>query len=169
MGRSPIHPYLPLIPPLMESLMGVEKNRLKKAKAELVKKNHGLGGEELGFYYLDMRFSIADQRFQNGQTLPYVLPALNEEASELYEEIRKVEHDEQKLRQSLSVVVPKCNTLQEVRDVLPEIFIREVPQLRALERLREPGFILEEYPMLKPQFMKAMEIADYYTVNKLIF
>lgn len=169
MPRPPIHPYLPLIPPLMESLMGVERARLKKEKSKLVKKNHLLGGSEVGFYYLDMRFADADQRFQEGTPLPYVLGALIEDASDLYAEVRRVEADEQKLRQALSVVVPKCNTLQEVRDVLPEIFIREVPQLRALERQREPGFILEEYPMLKPQFMKALEIADYYTVNKLIF
>lgn len=161
--------FLYLQGPLINSVMGPELARYENHKKALVAKHHRLGGGEYGFYYMGHRFTTHEAAYLVDITLPNVHPELTEEVQLLFDDIQKAEHDFKKLSQALSVVLPKCQTLQDVRDTLHEVFIRDVPRLRSIPRVNQEGYILDEHPMLKRQYMKAVEIAEYYTANKLIY
>jgi hypothetical protein len=149
--------------------MGPEHKRFQGIANDLVKKNHRLGNGEFGFYFMGKRYTTHHADFLVGMTLPNIHPELIEDVRFLIADIEKAERDTKKLSQSLSVVLPKCSTNQEVRDTLPEVFIRDVPVLRSLERKHPEGFILEKFPMLKRQYDKAVEIAEYYMASKLVY
>lgn len=161
--------YLSLLQPLIDSVMVPEYNRFKGISDDLVKRNHRLGNGELGFFFMGKRYTTHHADFLLGETLPNAHPALIEDVRFLLADIEKADRDSKKLSQSLSVVLPKCSTNQEVRDTLPEVFMRDVPILRSLERKHPEGFILEKYPMLKRQYDKAVAIAEYYMASKLVY
>lgn len=154
---------------LIASIMGPEHKRHEKISAQLVVENTSLGGHPYGFYYMGQRFSNHAARHVIAESLQPIRQELIPQAHALYTQMKQARSDEQKLRQALSVVLPKCRSKQDVRDVLPEVFIREVSDFRNLNRLRPEGFLLEEFPMLKSQYEKAVDIAKYYTFNKLIY
>jgi len=161
--------FLPLLDPLVESVMKVEANRHHHLIMQLINENHALGGHKNGFFFLGMRYSNLETRHVVSENLRYIVPSLTEAAHTLHSEILQAFADEKKLRQSLSVVLPRCKSNQDVRDVLPEVFIREVSQLKDLKRTRPEGFLLEDHPMLHNQYVKAVNIAKYYTANKILY
>lgn len=167
----PVSPFrfLPLIDPLVESVMNVEARRHHHLILQLINENHALGGHKNGFFFLGMRYANLQSRYVASENLRYLVPSLSEGAHSLHSEILQARSDETKLRQSLSVVLPRCKSNQDVRDVLPEVFIREVSQLKNLKRTRPEGFLLEDHPMLYSQYAKAVDIAKYYTANKILY
>jgi hypothetical protein len=161
--------YLKLIPSLIASVMGPEKARFKKLRSKLVEDNMKLGGNVLGFRHLGLRYSNNHPRDTKGVHLPAVEPSFKGEVQRFEALVLRAERDEQRLRQSLTVVLPMCESLQDIRDVLPEVFVTEITQLSSLVRTREAGYILREHPVLKTQYDQAVEIALFYTVNRLVF
>lgn len=161
--------YLPLIDPLIQTLMGAEAKRLNEMKLDLIRRNQEEGGDEHGFLFIDMYFLDRPRKYLRGVSLKGPQKGLTDDALFLYDAVNDAQRDEQKLRQSLTVVLSKCKSSQDVRDVLPEVFIGEISSLRGMKRTRPEGYLLEEYPMLKSQYKKAIEIAEYYTVNKILF
>lgn len=154
---------------LITSLMGKEITRQAALTKELVQINREAGGTKYGFLYAGQIYSSLLPKHRRGMSFGPVVSQLEGEAAELRRLAVKLEADERKFRQSMSVVLSKCRSLQDVRDVLPEVVIRDVPKLQELSRIRAEGFLLQDHPVLKRQYDNAVEIAKYYIANRLIY
>lgn len=161
--------YLHLIKPLIRGLMEKEISRLHKIMTQLVVENHVLGGHKYGFYYFGVLYSPYERRYTASQSLKAIHQSLTHQAHALYTASLKRQSDEQKLRQTLSVLLSRCNTRQDVRDALPEILGKLVNDLRTLPRSRPEGFVLNKTPHLREQYNTALEIVNFYTFNKMVY
>lgn len=164
-----VNPIAELVQPVCDALIRKEVERLDGILAQLVKENYALGGAKEGYVHCGRIFSDLPPRERRGAHFRPVMMGLRAQADDLLMLTQKLENDAQMLRQSLSVVLSKCLNLQEARDVLPENLVNLIPAFRGLERHRDEGFILDQFPLLKSQYNKAVEIALYYQVNQLIF
>lgn len=78
----------------------------------------------------------------------------------------QVEQDSKKFWQILFSMINPCNTLQDVRDTLPDFIVEMVPQLVNHPRLRDEAFTLDE-PRTKRQYDKLREKMELYaTISK---
>lgn len=164
-----ISPVAELVDPVCSALMNRETKRLQGVKENLIKDNSSLGGAPEGFLYQGTIYSNAKGPARRAAKLKPIHESLTNRAEDFQFLSNKLEIDRQILRQSLSVVIPKCRTKQDVRDALPETLIEDIPDFRGMQREREEGFLLDENPLLKSQFERAVSIALYYRVNQLIF
>lgn len=172
MARTPVHktnPCLELIEPMIASFLKREKFRQKVVLVDLIDQNHAAGGHAYGYYFNGKRFSLHGLTHLRGQPLNAVEPSLRQEAEDFDLAQTKLERDEHKLMNGLTVVLSQCNSFQDVRDVLPEPLAQVFTQLSSLPRMQEEGWVLKESPMLRSQYDKAINIALYYQVNSLIF
>ena len=172
MARPPqraLNPALELIDPMVASFLNKEKARQRCVLEALILKNFTAGGNQFGYYFQGKRFSLLASRFLKGVPLNIVEPAVRQEAEDFDAASTKLEQDEKKLTNGLTVVLSRCSGFQDVRDVLPEPLVQVFQQLSSLTRTREEGWVLQEAPMLRTQYEKTIGIALYYQVNNLIF
>ena len=169
--RNPmyVNPVMELLNPVVDALLDDESTRLKGVLHDLLIRNHALGGTQDAFVHGGEVFHLIPRRFLRNVEIKSVHPSLADEAEDLRQKRSNVERDKRRLRQALSVVIPKCRTKQEVRDVLPETLVTSIPDFKGMEREREEGFILNDHPRLKAQYQKAVELALYYQANQLIY
>lgn len=161
--------YSNLLPKLMNALMGPEIKRISKNVDSLIQQNSHLGGSAFAYIYQDKRYNKSNSFIPRDRDIKPIHKTLEEQADKLHKELAKVEFDQQKMKQSLSVVLSRCKNIQDVRDVLPETFVKNVPVFQGLDRQKEPGFLLDEFPALRIQYNKAIEISEYYMVNQILY
>lgn len=161
--------YLHLIEPIIRSLMGKEISRLEDWTAQLVVENQALGGHPYGFFYYGIIFSHYERRHTASEGLKAIDSSLTPQAHALHTATQKRRSDEQKLRQTLSVLLSRCRTRQDARDSLPEILAKSINELKTLPRERPEGFIIAKSTYHINQFNVAMDIVNYYTFNKMVY
>ncbi len=166
----PANEFLSLIPDFVTYLFSSEWERNVNQEKIFIKLNHQAGGSEYGFYYTNNRFCHHPGSYINGQgiTLKSVEPSLQEDVKEFCKQRQLSHRNEHSLTQSLSVILPKCKTYQDVRDVLPEILHKATPYIYDLKRTREPGFLVQQYSLLKLHFERVVRISEYYAASKLL-
>lgn len=172
MARPPAkttNPALDLIEPMIAGFLNKERVRQRATLEALVSANHAAGGNPYGYYFQGKRFSLLATRFLVGQPINIVEPSLRQQAEDFDLAATKLEHDAQKLMNGLTVVLSRCSSFQDVRDVLPEPLVQIFPQLSCLPRIQDEGWVLLERPVLRTQYEKTIAIALYYQVNNLIF
>ena len=162
---------LALAYPLATALLRDEHIRLDNIKIDLIKRNHQLGNENLGYIHAGKTWSLFTPSAlrQLGVTLKPIHLQLKPDAEELHQLYLKINDDWAKIHQSLTVVLGCCETRQEVRDVLPDNLSNLVAGVNKLPRTNEPGYLIQNNPILYKQYQKAIDVAYYYTANKLIF
>lgn len=161
--------YLKLVTPLMNSIMINETERMLKEREKLVIKNRDLGGSRHGFYYKGVRYSNEHPLFLKDVILPPVQEEFKPQVQDYLTMMEQLEKDRQFLKQGLGVVLARCKTSQDVRDVLPDSFLHTIPSLNSFQRTRTHSFIFNGDSKLQLQYEKAVEIAEYYTANLLIY
>jgi hypothetical protein len=161
--------YLDLINGLVHNVLLEERKRQDEIKFKLIAQNHELGGHRYGFYFKSVLFLNVTPRYARGEPIKEIHLDLKEQAQSYWEMQAKLGKDERKLRQALSIVCAKCQSSQDLRDVLPDVLVNEIPEFKRHPRKNPTGFLLENHPLLHPQYLKAMEIAEYYTALRLIF
>lgn len=169
--RNPLYvdPVSELLGPVCSALLARETKRLNAVRVSLIQKNGNIGGSPDGFLYAGKVYTELRGPARHGKIFKPIAKQLEQDAYDLVFLTDRLEADGQILRQSLSVVIPLCRTKQDVRDVLPETLVADIPTFRGIPRQREEGFALNEKPLLKAQYKKAVEIALYYRVNQLIY
>jgi len=154
---------------LLSLLTQYEKKRIRENVDKLIDANQALTGNNLGFYYAGERFYDSRAPYLAGNSFPDIHPSLERQAEILFEDKQKLEQDSHKIKQSLTVVFRKCRSQQDVRDVLPDTVVNALSLFRGMKRTRPEGFILEDGSYLKKQYERAMQIAEYYIINRLIY
>ena len=162
---------LALAYPLATALLKDERIRLNDIQIELIKENYQLGNPKLGYTHAGKTWSLYTPSVlrQLGVSLKPIHPQLKQDAEELHQLYLKIDDDWAKIHQSLTVVLGCCETRQEVRDVLPDNLSSLVEGVNKLPRTNEPGYLIQDNKILYQQYQKAIDVAYYYTANKLIF
>lgn len=163
------NPALDILEPMIQAFLRPETERLYALVVSLVKQNHALGGHEKGFYYAGQRYSGTTTRFLKGDTLYPSHGSLESKVIGYRNRKAKFDTDTTRLRLSLSVVLSRCQTVQGMRDALPEPLAMLMPAMRQLPRIQDEGWVLAEFPLLQEQFQKTVDVALYYQANNLIF
>ena len=171
MQRNPVYiqPLSELLNPILYAFFKEERDRLTKRLETLIIENQKLGGTQNAYMHGGFLYSTLPFRYFRGIQVKPVHSSLEPDADTLAELMNKLKEDEQKVRQGLSVIIPKCKHKQEFRDALPETLVSLVPELRGMERIEEEGHILREKPMLRYQYQRIVDLVDYYQANKLIY
>lgn len=135
---------------------------------ELVRENQALGGTMNGYRYDGDLYTVTSYKDLRGIAIKDIHPSLAEKARVLVLRKERLKKDETKLRNALSTVLSKCQTLQEMRDVLPDVIANKINQFQSMERVQEMGHVLDTMPHLKTQFENAMDIALRYHAARLL-
>lgn len=149
---------------IVNAMLGPEVGRQRKALEELIQRNARQGGAVEGFSYKGAMYVLG----RKAEVLP--LSQDLHDAMELYLlEHDKVSTDAAAMVQGFSPAIVRCESEQDIRDVLPEFLVPLDDALKALRRTREPGFNVLEAPFKLAQFQRAEEIAGYYLANKVLY
>lgn len=169
--RSPLYnsPVMSLLDPVIAGLFKDESDRLAEELKALVVENHRLGGTEHVFIHRGEILSHLKPVETRAMPKDLVVPALMDRADNWIRLRDKLEDDTNRLRQALTVVLPRCRSKQDVRDVLPETLVAMVPEFRGIARQGAEGFLLDEHPRLKSQYGRVAGIVDYYIANRLLY
>lgn len=169
LSRYSHHPASQMRDPLMELFMRDETARLRELTAKLCMDNAALGGTPNAFRYNSRIYHAIPLRDIHRTSVKQIDTTLEDRAAHLEHVTEIFERDTKRLTQGITVVLSRCTTSQDVRDALPEELVQISPELSTLPRTRPEGYVLEEHPMLRKQFEATMELALYYTANRLIF
>lgn len=105
----------------------------------------------------------------------YLEEGLRDEARFLILQQTKLNIDSQRVLNFLGTLEPHCHTLQDYRDVLPNLVVEAMDhnEIKALSRTREQGYVFASPPIGSPtkqkMFMGAVDIMFSYLVNRLVF
>jgi len=160
---------------IVGQLFAADDRRIKERIQALNDANSRIRKTQLfGFMHRGKRF--IDPRFE-GQTsvlaktpVPTLALQLNDELKSFDLDRDRVEIDRAKIRQALLPLLVNCNSLQDLRDTLPECIIHMVPQLVPLKRQRtdNASFIRSDKYAMKA-YEKALPLIEAYSVSNLIY
>lgn len=154
---------------LIKQIFSYEVDHLAQVLKNLVLQNQSLGGTMNAFIYNGSIYSVIDGRFLRGLTVLPLHRSLLDEAESYTARKERVERDNRRAINSMSVVALKCTSRQDVRDVLPETLIGLVPELSQMERIRPEGFLLKHSPVLMKQYQDTLDLLLDYQANRLIY
>ncbi len=116
--------------------------------------------------------------------IAYVLPEHNHSAPGLHGLEVDLEYEmeallnerkarNQEVRQISQVLFLICKdhteTLQDLRDLLPECVVPAFPELADLERTRPAAFSIQDNPLMLSRWEKALPRIEYYTATRILY
>lgn len=163
------NPMQDLIDAVLLETFQHEQERLKNDFEQLVIENQTRGGTMNGFRYEGLLYAVIPLNKFRQENIANLAEDLVPAFQRYMESKNRLEKDIQRIRNSLSVVLNKCRHPQDVRDVLPEVIVCKVDKFRGMDRIREEGWVLRDFPHLKAQFESAIELLCFYQANRLIY
>ena len=92
------------------------------------------------------------------------------EASEFLSDVKKVELDKEQIKQVLFKLLYQANTLQEIRDSLPECLVPLVPEIAKLSRQTDdPTWFIRNDERALKQYKKMLPKIEMYAVSRMIY
>ena len=161
--------FMQLIDPVVTEIMTKERLRLKKVLASLVERNMELMDSKDGFLLYGEVYTHFPRKVVRHNDLKEIHPSLRDEAEDYKNRQETLQRDSRRIRQALAVIVPRCESRQQIRDALPEAISSQITEFQGMERQNPEGFILEAMPHLKKQYEQAMNLAIAYMAYDLIF
>lgn len=158
-----------LVDSTVTEIMANERKRLRKSLVRLVERNMELGGSKDAYLLHGEVYTHFPQAVIRHNVLAPIHESLQAEAEDFRDRYAVLDRDTRRIRQSLAVIVPRCQTPQHLRDALPESLSSRITEFRGMSREHHEGFILDSSPLLKAQFEEVMDLAILYMVNDLIF
>jgi len=77
--------------------------------------------------------------------------------------------DRHQISQMLFSVLKSCESLQDIRDALPECLVGSLRYLRGLVRQRPPAYTLNTNPRILRQFEKLLPRIEFYSTARLLY
>jgi hypothetical protein len=168
--REFVNPVQDVINQLVNNLFEHELKNIDETFHKLVIENQSLGGTMNVFLHDGLRYShLPHHLIKDVKEVRELHPSLVPSMERHLTRKRNAEQDKRFVLNALSVVGQKCTTIQDMRDVLPEALVTEIPFMRNLPRMRDEGWVLDEHPQLLKQFQAAVEIILIYQVNRLLY
>ena len=146
-----------------------EEKRLGKVLRNIVIRNANLGGHPHAYIFNNNIYSIIKIYVLRGQKIAPIDPSLEAEAAIYAAAIKTLDQDNKEIQAAVAVALQRCTTPQQIRDVLPETLIKNLPLFRGIDRQQEPGYLFHPASVQKRQFDQAMNLAANYWVNMLLY
>lgn len=154
----------------LSAILDEEKTRLQKLMGE-IQDQHSLRHGSRGFL-LDGRVIVnGDTAAVKVRNKKHIDKDLEPEARIIETKRAKLSADEQRLCNFMGTLVPRCHSFQDYRDVLPNLVVDRMdhPQIMALPRTREQGYVFASEPIKMKLFHDASGIMFHYLVNRLVY
>ena len=163
-----------LVNPILEVFLEKEKERLVGVLKALVLRNSELHGTQVvtsryGFYYKGARFTNFTVPQLRGITLTEVHPDCIEEVDYYIACMKDVEAGHKRIKMGLAVIMNRCQSIQDLRDALPEALVSMLPNLRSLARNKPEAWVIQESPELTQEFNSVIALINHFQINRLIF
>lgn len=163
--------YFKLIQLLLSELFVGEKRRLAKSVTDLINANNELKGEQAaGFLYMGEYYTAEGFRVMGAGTKKLTLhDSLTQKADWHIRSAQKVADEERLIGQIIFKLLMPCQTLQEMRDTLPDFLAEIIPALKKLPRHNDVGFSLRDDTRGSRQFEKLLPRMEFYAAARLIY
>lgn len=155
---------------LQQELFVAEKRRLDKTVADIIRANNREKGvSAAGFLHMGEYYTASGfQQVGNAQKYPLEQSLVDRMDAHL-KDAETVAIDEQQIGQIIFKLLDPCETLQAVRDTLPECLATIIPALNPLTRMNEPGDSLRHDTRASKQFEKLLPKIEMYAACRLIY
>lgn len=158
-------------------LFAAEHRRINSMIEELNRKNSEFKKKVLyGFIHMGERYIPESCRAQFAANrrqqiaLPTLAFELLPEASAFVSDINKIKLDKDQIKQVLFKLMYQANTLQELRDTVPEVIVPLVPELAGISReMRDPTYLIKSDWRAVRDYEKVIPKIELYAMAALIY
>jgi len=162
---------------IIKRLFSAEDRRLDGVVEELNRKNSALKGKQLfGFMHMGQRYVPSCYKAQqialarSRQPLPTLSFELQAEARNLVSDFNKIDLDKSQIQQLLFKLLYQANTLQQIRDALPECLSPLVPEVSKLRRQTDdPTWFIRNDARALKQYKKLLPKIEMYAMSRMIY
>ena len=158
-----------LISAMLTEIFKSEDRRLKLAEIEMVRKNSTLHDTPIdgffhgGLFFTQMATGVG--KSARGALHPSLVPDMDRHIADR----KTVEFDKLRVKQALALILVECQSLQDIRDTLPDMLTEMLDQVQSLPRTRPEAFLLENKKNLLRQYTKLREKIEFYMAMKLLY
>lgn len=163
--------YYKLIQKFLEDLFVAEKRRLEKSISDLIRANNEVKGQQAaGFlYYGEFYTAPGFQQMGNIVGKSNLDDSLVDKMEWHLKSAQRVATEQRLIGQIIYKLLDPCETLQEMRDTLPDCLSEMIPALKNLPRQNEPGWSLRGDTRASTQFEKLRDRIEFYAAARLIY
>lgn len=161
---------------ITDRLFAPEERRIDKMIDELNQRNGAIKGKQLfGFMHLGKRYvpescKVQAAALRRQQIMPSLAFELNDDASTFITDVKKVELDKEQIKQVLFKLLYQANTLQDIRDSLPECLVPLVPEIAKLSRHNDdPTWLIRNDHRALRQYEKMLPKIELYAMTRMIY
>lgn len=152
MYRDFVRPTLINFKPVVDEMVIQEQASIERTIKRIQDANAELGGSKEGFYFDGQLYSHRKPFELRGMKIHPLDASLTSRAKSLQNRITRVKKDSVALLQGLAVVSKRCESRQQLRDALPDVLVRKVPELMRFTRKDEEGWVFKNDPKQMKQF-----------------
>lgn len=157
---------------ITKALFAAEERRLNSIVSDLNRKNcEALNKRLCGFRHQGMRFVPWDlARSAVGQPLPALAPELAPQAESLIRDTKQITEDRTMIRQLFVRLLDACNTVQEIRDALPDCVAPLIFDLDKTPRSNpDPLWSIRHDERAVRQYTKLISRIEMYAVTRMLY
>lgn len=167
---SPQSSMFKVIQHLNKNLFVAERRRLDKNIAKLIGLNNECAGQPLaGFLYLGEYYTA--QGFQTSKGVPKkrIDSSLEEKMEWHLKDAKIINEDEQMISQVIFKLLDPCESLQDMRNTLPDCLATMIPALEGMSREDEVGCSIRNDERAKRQFEDLLPKIEMYSAARLLY
>lgn len=162
-----------LIQGIIAQLFVAEERRIKSDLHDIIVENNKLRGclsnriMHEGNSYVSDKLSPAQVNTKTGTppTHDDIVPKM-----EAYvRDVEKLALDKRQIAMVIYRLTDKCESLQELRNALPECMVPMIRALAEFQRTAEPGDNLKDDPRIHKQIMEIMPTIKFYSAARLMY
>jgi len=163
--------YFQLIKKFLEDLFVGERRRLNKSITDLINQNNEIKSEQaagfifMGEFYTAPGFVVLGK----GIKRPTLDDSLTTKMEWHIKSSQRVADEERMIGQMIFKLLMPCETLQQMRDTLPDFLAEMIPALKQLDRHDEIGCSLKDDVRASRQLEKLLPRMEFYAAARLIY
>lgn len=155
---------------IINGIFKPEKRRLAKLMDKIQDKHAELNGSRA--FILDGKpvfngdAEAARNKYKKNLSSEFV-----DEARFIVKAQTKLNIDQQKITNLLSMVSTRCSSYADYRDALPDMVVELIgtPNIKGIPRTREAGYIFSSDPLKMKQFEILCSMIEHYLINQMVF
>jgi len=155
---------------LNKELFLAEKRRLNKVVSDLIINNNEIAGTQAaGFLYEGEYYTAIGFAISQGVSKIQLAEALYGKMIWHLKDSQEVADDERMICQMIFKLLDPCETLQDMRDSLPDCLAEMVPALKPIPRHNEVGYSIHQDTRSWRQFNKLLPKIEMYSAARLLY
>lgn len=159
-----------LIEALAVRLFEPEYRRLGKEVERLDKLNQEIRGHRTqGFMLAGQYYFPPDCAYRPQAGQPSLDFSLSFHGQVFLKDKAHVEDDKQLIKQIIHLLIKDCDSIEDVRDALPESLIELSSVLGMIPRTRETAYTISHDPRMMRQYEQLLEKIDFYVATRMIY